>query len=160
MLGSGSGIASVFCLRALPSEMTAVMICMSMLVQADRAKAQIKALAVLIFYAFSVNGAPIGTEAAQLQVLQRLRYSLSRQPLRAGHMAPEETFLHSTTRLSSSVLDQRPCASDQGQSPSQRGATSIALLAAGSTAAGGDCTDRPGGAESSAEVAVVSWQQP
>ena len=65
---------------AVRNAVAAVVICMSMLAQADRAKAQIKALAVLNVYAFSINGALVCTEAAQLQVLQRLRYSLRRQP--------------------------------------------------------------------------------
>ena len=55
------------------------MVRVTALMQADRTKAQIKALAVLIVYAFSVNWALKGTEPAQLKVLQRFRYRLWRK---------------------------------------------------------------------------------
>ena len=55
------------------------MVRVTVLMQADRTKAQIKALAVLIVYAFSVNRALKGTEPAQRKVLQRFRYRSGRQ---------------------------------------------------------------------------------
>ena len=50
--GNGRGLTLlglVFASAAVRNVVTAVVICMSMLVQADRAKAQVKTLAVLTF---------------------------------------------------------------------------------------------------------------
>ena len=78
---------------AVRNAVTAVVICMSTLAQADRAKAQIKALAVLNVFAFSINGALVcrsratsSVATAQVQSAQAAR--------QADHKAPEGTFLH------------------------------------------------------------------
>ena len=62
--------------RPVRNAMSTVMVRVPVLTQADRTKAQIKALAVLIVYAFSVNWALKGT----VKVLQRFRYRLGRKP--------------------------------------------------------------------------------
>ena len=69
------------------------MVRVTVLMQADRTKAQIKALAVLIVYAFGVNWALKGTEPTQLKVLQRFRYRLSRKPGRQFTGLQEEHLL-------------------------------------------------------------------
>ena len=69
------------------------MVRVTVLMQADRTRAQIKALAVLIVYAFCVNWALKGTEPTQLKVLQRFRYRLSRKPGRQFAGLQEEHLL-------------------------------------------------------------------
>ena len=56
------------------------MVSVTMLMQADRTKAQIKALVVLNVQAFSKDRALKGAEPAQLKMLQRFRNRLRRQP--------------------------------------------------------------------------------